>query len=176
MNIQLTTPLRQEDLLKLKPGDEVSLSGIIYTARDAAHKRFVAALDSGEKLPVNLEDQVLYYTGPTPARPGQVIGSAGPTTSYRMDPYTPRLLDECGLKGMVGKGDRSEDVALAVARNDAVYFAAIGGAGALIASCVVSCEVVAYDDLGAEAVHKLRVKDFPLIVAIDSNGRQLDDS
>ncbi len=170
MEISLTVPFNQDDLEKLRAGDEVLLSGVIYTARDAAHKRFITALDSGMELPLDLSGQVLYYTGPTPARPGQVIGSAGPTTSYRMDRYTPRLLDDCGLKAMIGKGSRADSVVEAIKRNRAVYFSTIGGAGALIASCVVSCEVVAYNDLGAEAVHKLRVSNMPLVVTIDSNG------
>lgn len=154
---------------KLRAGDKVLLSGYIYTARDAAHKRFDAMLDSGEKLPVDIDGAVIYYAGPTPAPEGKPIGSCGPTTSGRMDRFAPRLLD-LGLCGMIGKGERSEDVRNAVVRNGAVYFCAIGGAGALAASCVKSCEVVAFDDLGCESVKRLLVEKFPVTVADDCQG------
>ncbi|MBD5144386.1 MAG: TRZ/ATZ family protein [Ruminococcus sp.] len=154
---------------KLRAGDKVLLSGCIYTARDAAHKRFEAMLDRGEELPVELRDAVIYYAGPTPAPVGKPIGSCGPTTSGRMDKFAPRLLD-LGLCGMIGKGERSGDVREAVVRNGAVYFCAIGGAGALAASCVKSCEVVAFDDLGCESVKKLLIEKFPVTVANDCGG------
>ena len=156
----------------LRAGDSVLLSGTIYTARDAAHKRMVEALAAGEELPLPIQDAVIYYVGPTPARPGQAIGSAGPTTSYRMDAYAPTLLD-LGQTGMIGKGPRNRNVIDAMVRNGAVYFAAIGGAGALLSKAIASAEVIAYDDLGAEAVRRLTVKDFPVIVAIDSRGGNL---
>lgn len=154
---------------KLRAGDKVLLSGCVYTARDAAHKRFEAMLDGGEKLPVELRDAVIYYAGPTPAPEGKPIGSCGPTTSGRMDKFAPRLLD-LGLCGMIGKGERSGGVREAVVRNGAVYFCAIGGAGALAASCVKSCEVVAFDDLGCESVKKLLIEKFPVTVANDCGG------
>ncbi len=165
----LTTPLKDGDIMKLKAGDKVSLSGTVYTARDAAHKRLVDLLDEGKKLPIPIEGQVIYYVGPSPTPPGRAIGSAGPTTSYRMDPYAPRLLEN-GLKGMIGKGARNEAVVEAMKKNTAVYFAATGGAAALISRSITAAEVVAYDDLGAEAIRKLTVKDFPLIVAQDCHG------
>lgn len=154
---------------KLRVGDKVLLSGYIYTARDAAHKRFDAMLNNGEKLPVDIDGAVIYYAGPTPAPEGKPIGSCGPTTSGRMDRFAPRLLD-LGLCGMIGKGERSEDVRNSVVRNRAVYFCAIGGAGALAASCVKSCEVVAFDDLGCESVKRLLVEKFPVTVADDCQG------
>lgn len=169
----ITTPLSDEAIAGLRCGDMVSISGVIYTGRDAAHARFVAALDADERLPANLHDQVIYYAGPTPAKPGAVIGSCGPTTSGRMDAFTPRLLRETGLKGMVGKGPRSQEVIDAMVECGAVYFASIGGAAALIASSVKECEVVAYDDLGPEAVRRLVVEDYPCVVAIDSTGRSI---
>ena len=156
----------------LRAGDRVRLSGTIYTARDAAHKRMVEALREGRKIPIPLQDAVIYYVGPTPAPPGRPIGAAGPTTSYRMDAYAPTLLD-LGQSGMIGKGMRSGEVIEAMKRNGAVYFAAIGGAGALISRCIKEAEVIAYEDLGAEAVRRLTVKDMPLIVAIDSLGNNL---
>lgn len=165
----LTTPLKDEDIRKLKAGDSVSLTGTVYTARDAAHKRLVDLLDEGKPLPIPIEGQVIYYVGPSPTPPGRAIGSAGPTTSYRMDPYAPRLLDK-GLKGMIGKGARNEGVVDAMKRNTAVYFAATGGAAALISRSITAAEVVAYEDLGAEAIRKLTVKNFPLIVAQDCHG------
>lgn len=165
----LKTPLNDKDVLSLKSGDSVLLTGYIYTARDAAHKRLVELLDKGEKLPFDVKGQVIYYVGPTPAKPGDPIGSAGPTTSYRMDPYAPRLLD-IGLKGMIGKGLRNEEVINSIKKNCGVYFAAIGGAAALTAKCVKSAELIAYEDLGSEAVRKLYVENLPLIVVIDSKG------
>jgi len=165
----LSTPLKNEDIEKLKAGDTVKLSGTIYTARDAAHKRLVDLLEAGEELPIPLEGQVIYYVGPAPTPPGKAIGSAGPTTSYRMDPYAPALLDR-GLKGMIGKGGRSDEVVDAMKRNTAVYFAATGGAAALISRSITAAEVVAYEDLGAEAIRKLAVTDFPLVVAQDCRG------
>jgi fumarate hydratase subunit beta len=168
--IEITTPLSEKTARKLKAGDMVSISGTIYTARDAAHKRMVEALDRGEKLPVDVKDQIIYYVGPSPAKPGNPIGSAGPTTSGRMDAYTPRMLEQ-GLRGMIGKGYRSEQVVAAMQEHGAVYFAATGGAAALIARTIKSYEVIAYSDLGPEALAKLTVKDFPAIVVIDSEGR-----
>lgn len=155
-----------------KVGDRVLLSGTVYTARDAAHKRICAMLDEGKEPPFPLRGAVVYYAGPTPTPPGMAIGSCGPTTSARMDPYTPCLL-ALGLKGMIGKGDRSPEVVEAIVKNKAVYLCAVGGAGALAAKCVTSLEVVAFEDLGCESVKKLAVKDFPLIVAIDSRGESL---
>ncbi len=169
MEIKLKTPFKTEEIQGLKAGDMVSISGVIYSARDAAHKRMTEALDAGEKLPFELQGNVIYYMGPSPARPGQVIGSAGPTTSGRMDVYTPRLLD-LGLKGMIGKGKRTPEVNEAIKRNGAVYFAAIGGAGALLSKCIKSAEVIAYEDLGTEAVRELVVEDLPCIVVTDPAG------
>lgn len=166
-------PLSAETVKDLHAGDTVLLSGVIWTGRDAAHLRFVELLDSGKDLPVDLKDQVIYFVGPCPAPPGKVIGSAGPTTSGRMDRYSPRLISRCGLRGMIGKGNRSGEVVSAMKQYGAVYFAATGGAGALIARCIKSCEVVAFPDLGPEAVHRLVVEDFPLIVAIDADGNSL---
>ncbi|MCD8141180.1 MAG: Fe-S-containing hydro-lyase [Planctomycetaceae bacterium] len=171
-NIALTTPISKADAKKLRAGDTVLLSGTIYTARDAAHARLVELLDKGEKLPIDVEGAVIYYVGPTPAKPGQVIGSAGPTTSYRMDAYAPRLLD-LGLRGMLGKGKRSQDVIDSMKKNGAVYFGAIGGAAALIAKSITAAEVVCYEDLGSEAIRRLTVKDFPATVIIDSEGNNL---
>ncbi len=172
MDKYLTLPLTENDLRSLHAGDSVYLSGIIYTARDAAHKRMSEALAKGEALPFDIKDSIIYYMGPSPARPGRPIGSAGPTTASRMDRYTPALLD-LGMQGMIGKGRRSDAVKEAMVRNGAVYFAAIGGAGALLSKAVLSSEVVAYDDLGTEAVRRLTVKDLPAIVVIDSTGRDL---
>ncbi|NIA23710.1 MAG: Fe-S-containing hydro-lyase [Proteobacteria bacterium] len=166
---RLETPLKDEDVEKLEIGDTVYLSGVIYTARDAAHKRLVDLIKKGKVLPFDIKGAVIYYVGPAPAKPGHPIGSAGPTTSYRMDPYAPILLDH-GLKGMIGKGPRSKEVIDAMVKNKAVYFAATGGAAALIASSVISAEVIAYEDLGTEAIRKLIVKDFPCIVANDIHG------
>ena len=150
-------------------GDKILLSGVVYTARDAAHKRFDALLDKGEKLPIPIENAVIYYAGPTPAPEGRPIGSCGPTTSGRMDRFAPRLLD-LGLGGMIGKGERSQEVVDAIVRNKAIYLCAIGGAGALACNCITSCQVVAFDDLGCESVKRLYVEDFPLVVANDSRG------
>ena len=169
MEKKITTPLKREDIKNLKAGDSVLLSGYVYTARDAAHKRLVELLDEGKSLPFDVTDQVIYYVGPTPAKPGNAIGSAGPTSSYRMDPFAPRLLD-IGLLGMIGKGKRSDEVIKSIVKHGAVYFAAIGGAAALTSKCVKSAEIIAYEDLGSEAVRKLYVENLPLIVVIDSMG------
>ena len=169
MDRYIQAPVSKEDARSLKAGDYVYLSGTIYTARDAAHKRMKEALDQGQKLPFNLKGSVIYYMGPSPAREGRPIGSAGPTTASRMDKYTPELLD-LGLGAMIGKGKRSPAVIDAMVRNGAVYFAAVGGAGALLSKCILSSEIVAYEDLGAEAIRKLEVKNFPVIVVIDSQG------
>ena len=172
MEKHLNVPANTEELAELKSGDYVYLTGTIYTARDAAHKRMYETLLDGKELPVDVKGQFIYYLGPTPAREGQVIGSAGPTTSSRMDKYTPTMLDQ-GLKGMIGKGKRSKEVMDAIVRNHAVYFAAVGGAGALLSKCITKSEIVCYEDLGTEAIRKLEVKDFPVIVVIDSEGNNL---
>lgn len=172
MEKKLTMPLTEEKVRKLRCGDNVLLSGVIYTGRDAAHKRLVELLDKGEPLPIDVKDSIIYYVGPAPAKPGQVIGSAGPTTSYRMDAYAPALLDE-GLKGMIGKGKRSEEVVESMKKNCAVYFGAIGGAGALLAKCIKKVEIVAYEDLGTEAIRRIEVEDLPLTVIIDCYGNNL---
>ena len=172
MQHHLTTPLTSAQAQQLKSGDTVLLSGTIYTARDAAHKRLCEALERGETLPLNLQNAVIYYAGPTPARPGEVIGSCGPTTSGRMDAYAPTLMRQ-GVIGMIGKGARSAQVVEAMKECGAVYFAAIGGAGAVMASCVKQAEVVCYDDLGSEAVRRLTVENMPLTVIIDSEGHNL---
>ena len=169
MDRYIQAPVSKEDARSLKAGDYVYLSGTIYTARDAAHKRMKEALDQGQTLPFDLKGSVIYYMGPSPAREGRPIGSAGPTTASRMDKYTPELLD-LGLGAMIGKGKRSPAVIDAMIRNGAVYFAAVGGAGALLSKCILSSEIVAYEDLGAEAIRKLEVKNFPVIVVIDSQG------
>ncbi|AFM43210.1 hydro-lyase family enzyme, Fe-S type, tartrate/fumarate subfamily [Desulfosporosinus acidiphilus SJ4] len=168
----LETPLTQEKLKTLKAGDNVLISGVIYTGRDAAHKKMVEALEQGVELPFDMKDQIIYFVGPTPAKEGQVIGSAGPTTSGRMDAYSPKLIAQ-GLTGMIGKGLRSSEVVEAMKEHGAVYFGAIGGAGALIAKRIVSAEVIAYPELGTEAVRRLVVKDFPAIVIIDHEGTNL---
>ncbi len=172
MDRHITAPLKKEDIDQLKSGDYVYISGTIYVARDAAHKRMDELLDKGESLPMELNNNIIYYMGPSPAREGRPIGSAGPTTASRMDKYTPRLLD-LGLKGMIGKGKRTKDVVDAIVRNGCVYFAAVGGAGAILSKAITSSEVVAYEDLGTEAIRKLEVKDFPCIVIIDKNGNNL---
>ena len=172
MEKHITVPMKREEREKLKSGDYVYITGTVYTARDAAHKRMMETLERGEKLPIELKDNVIYYMGPTPAREGRVIGSAGPTTASRMDKYTPKLLD-LGLGGMIGKGKRMEVVNNGIIRNGAVYFAAVGGAGALLSKCIVSAEVIAYDDLGTEAIRKLQVENLPAIVVIDSEGNNL---
>lgn len=172
MDRHINVPLDSETAASLHAGDYVYLTGTIYTARDAAHKRMYEALERGEQLPLAMEDQVIYYMGPSPARPGRPIGSAGPTTASRMDKYAPALLD-LGLKGMIGKGKRNQAVKDAVVRNGAVYFAAVGGAGALLSRSIVSSEVIAYEDLGTEAIRRLEVKDFPVIVVMDADGNDL---
>lgn len=171
---RITTPLSEETVRTLSAGDIVYISGIIYSARDAAHERLSEALLTGAELPFNLKDSVIYYLGPTPAKEGQVIGSAGPTTSGRMDKYTPALLRK-GLKGMIGKGKRSPEVIEAMKENKAVYFAAVGGCGALLSKSIKKSQVIAYDDLGTEAIRELYVEEFPAIVVIDSMGRNLYD-
>lgn len=170
MNIK--TPLSKEVLKKLKSGDTLTISGTIYTARDAAHKRMCEALDRGEKLPFDVNGQIIYYVGPCPARPEEIIGSCGPTTSYRMDAYAPTLIS-LGLSAMIGKGMRSDEVKKSCIENGCVYFGAIGGAGALLASHVKKAEIIAYDDLGAEAIRALTVENFPVTVIIDVNGNDL---
>lgn len=172
MDKYLNVPFSREEAEDLKAGDYVYLTGTIYSARDAAHKRMQETLDRGEDLPFDLQDNVIYYLGPTPAREGRPIGSAGPTTSSRMDKFTPALLD-LGLRGMVGKGKRSPEVIEAIVRNKSVYFAAVGGAGAILSKRILTSEVIAYDDLGTEAIRKMQVKDFPVIVVIDSEGHNL---
>ena len=174
MDRYMKAPLDKEEVKTLEAGDYVYITGTIYTARDAAHLRMSEALDRGEKLPVELDGNVIYYMGPTPAREGRPIGSAGPTTASRMDKYAPRLLD-LGLTGMIGKGRRQQEVTDAMVRNGAVFFAAVGGAGALLSKCIKKAEVIAYDDLGTEAIRKLEVENFPVIVVIDSKGRNLYD-
>ncbi|BEP30185.1 Fe-S-containing hydro-lyase [Helicovermis profundi] len=172
--IKIITPLKEEMVLKLKAGDRVYISGTIYTARDAAHQRLINSIKKQEKLPFDVKNQIIYYVGPSPAKPGNVIGSAGPTTSYRMDDLTIPLLN-LGLSGMIGKGTRSKEVVESM-KSRAVYFAAIGGAGALISSKIIKSEVIAYEELGPEAIRKLEVKDLPLYVVIDSHGNNLYDS
>ena len=172
MNKHILVPFSENTAASLKAGDYVYLTGTIYTARDAAHKRMYEAWEKKEALPLDMENNVIYYMGPSPARSGRPIGSAGPTTASRMDKYAPVLLD-MGLKGMIGKGKRSEAVKDAIVRNGAVYFAAIGGAGALLSRAIISSEVIAYDDLGTEAIRRLEVKDFPVIVVMDAKGNDL---
>lgn len=172
---KINTPLTKADAVSLTSGERVLLSGIIYTARDAAHKRLVELVEQKKPLPFPIEGSVIYYVGPTPASPGKVIGSSGPTTSYRMDAYSPTLLD-LGQLGMIGKGDRSPEVIRSMIKNKAVYFAAIGGAAALISKHILSAEIVAYEDLGAEAIRKLEIKDMPVVVAIDSRGKSIYDA
>ena len=169
----ITTPFSADEAKSLKAGDQLKLTGVIYTGRDAAHKRLVALLDEGKELPVDLKDQFIYFVGPCPAPPGRPIGSAGPTTSYRMDAYSPRLIADCALRGMIGKGNRSKEVVDAMKQYGAVYFAATGGAGALIAQCIKKADIVAFEDLGPEAIYRLEVEDFPLTVAIDCDGNTL---
>ncbi len=168
----VTAPISKETARSLKAGDSVLISGVIYTARDAAHERMTRLHHEGEPFPIDLKDQIIYYAGPCPAKPGEVIGSCGPTTAGRMDAYTPELLDN-GLGAMIGKGARSEAVVEAIKRNGCVYFGAIGGAGALIAECIKKAEVVAYDDLGTEAIRRLEVENFPAVVLIDCEGGDL---
>ncbi|MBR0085523.1 MAG: Fe-S-containing hydro-lyase [Lachnospiraceae bacterium] len=172
MDRYIETPLTEEKARELKAGDYVYISGTVYSARDAAHKRMIETLEAGGELPFDIKDTIIYYMGPSPARPGRVIGSAGPTTSSRMDKYAPTLLD-LGLRGMIGKGKRSQAVLDAIVRDKAVYFAAVGGAGALLSHCITASEVIAYDDLGTEAIRKLTVKDLPAIVVADCEGNKL---
>ncbi len=172
MDQYIHTPITEAVTKELKAGDYVYLSGTVYTARDAAHQRMTEALARGEELPFEIKDAVIYYMGPSPAREGQVIGSAGPTTASRMDKYAPALLD-LGQKAMIGKGKRSKEVIQAMIRNQAVYFAAVGGAGALISKCITKSEIVCYEDLGTEAVRRLEVEKFPLVVVIDKDGKNL---
>jgi len=171
-NIRVNLPLDKEQLKTLRAGDTVLLSGVIYTSRDAAHKRLVACLEEGRPLPFDVKNQLIYYVGPAPASPGHAVGSAGPTTSYRMDAYTPQLL-HAGLLGMMGKGKRNDKVVEAMKEVGAVYFGAVGGAAALISQRILSAEVIAYEDLGAEALHRFEVKDFPAVVLIDSLGNNV---
>lgn len=172
MNVSIKTPLTREDAKKLRAGDSCLISGVIYTARDAAHKRLCELVAQGKELPLDVKDSIIYFVGPTPAKPGQAIGSAGPTTSYRMDAYSPTLI-ELGQTGMIGKGKRGPEVIDAMKKHGAVYFGAIGGCGALLSKCIKKAEVIAYDDLGAEAIRRLEVEDFPAIVIIDSLGNNL---
>ncbi len=172
MSIKITAPLTKEVARSLKAGDSCLLSGVIYTARDAAHKRLCELIEQGKELPFDVRESVIYFVGPTPAKEGEAIGSAGPTTSYRMDAYSPLLIAR-GQTGMIGKGKRGNNVIAAMKEHGAVYFGAIGGCGALLADCITSCEVVAYEDLGAEAIHRLTVEEFPVTVIIDSEGNNL---
>ena len=171
-NVHITTPLTRDKVKELKAGDSCLISGVIYTARDAAHKRLCELVAAGKELPMDVADSIIYFVGPTPAKPGQAIGSAGPTTSYRMDAYSPILIEQ-GLTGMIGKGKRGPEVIDAMKKHGAVYFGAIGGCGALLSECIKEAEIVAYEDLGAEAIRRLVVKDFPVVVIIDSEGNNL---
>ncbi len=170
--VRVETPLTVEQIKKLRAGDKVFLNGVLYTARDAAHQRLKDAIDKGDKLPIALRDQIIYYTGPTPAPPGYPLGSCGPTTSARMDSFVPLLLGE-GLKGMIGKGDRSSEVIQSIKKYQAIYFIAVGGAGALLSKTIRQAEIVTYQDLGPEAIYRLEVVDFPVFVAIDCEGRNI---
>ena len=172
MEIKIQTPLTVADARELKAGDSCLISGVIYTARDAAHKRLCELVEKGEELAFDIKDSIIYFVGPTPAKPGEAIGSAGPTTSYRMDAYSPTLIGQ-GLTGMIGKGKRGPEVISAMKKHGAVYFGAIGGCGALLSNCIKKAEIVAYEDLGAEAIRRLEVVDFPAIVIIDSYGNNL---
>lgn len=172
MEKRISSPMTEKQARSLRSGDSVLISGTIYTARDAAHKRLCALLAAGKDLPFDVEGSIIYFVGPTPAKPGQALGSAGPTTSYRMDPYSPALI-KAGLKGMIGKGKRDSNVIAAMKENGAVYFGAIGGAGALLSKCIKKSELIAYEDLGSEAIRKLEVEDFPAFVIIDSQGNNL---
>ena len=171
-NIKIAAPMSREAARSLKAGDSCLISGVIYTARDAAHKRLCELVAEGKELPFPVKDSIIYFVGPTPAKPGQAIGSAGPTTSYRMDAYSPTMI-ACGQTGMIGKGKRGPEVVAAMKEHGAVYFGAIGGCGALLSKCIKKAEVVAYEDLGAEAIRRLEVEDFPAIVIIDSEGNNL---
>ena len=172
MAITIKTPLTQDDARKLKAGDSCLITGVIYTARDAAHKRLCELVAQGKEMPLDVKDAIIYFVGPTPAKEGQAIGSAGPTTSYRMDAYSPTLIGE-GLTGMIGKGKRGPEVIDAMKKHGAVYFGAIGGCGALLSKCIKKAEIIAYEDLGAEAIRRLEVEDFPVVVIIDSEGNNL---
>lgn len=172
MATKITTPLTRDTVKTLKSGDSCLITGAIYTARDAAHKRLCELINKGEPLPLDIKDSIIYFVGPTPAKPGEIIGSAGPTTSYRMDAYSPDLI-KLGLTGMIGKGKRNDEVIDAMKTHGAVYFGAIGGCGALLSKCIKKCEIIAYDDLGAEAIRKLYVEDFPVVVIIDNDGNNL---
>lgn len=172
MEKRISAPMKKEELTTLNAGDYVYITGTIYSARDAAHKRMYETMLEGKEIPLELKDNVIYYLGPTPAKEGQVIGSAGPTTSSRMDKYTPLLLEN-GLNGMIGKGKRNQAVIDAIVKNKAVYFAAVGGAGALLSKCIKKSEIIAYDDLGTEAIRKMEVENFPVIVVVDSKGHNL---
>ena len=172
MAIRVTAPMTREQARSLKSGDSVLLSGVIYTARDAAHKRLCELVAAGKELPLDVKDSVIYFVGPTPARPGEAIGSAGPTTAYRMDAYSPTMIEQ-GQTGMIGKGKRGDEVVAAMKEYGAVYFGAIGGCGALLSKCIKKAEIVAYEDLGAEAIRRLEVEDFPVVVIIDSEGNNL---
>lgn len=172
MEIKLTLPLTREKVKELKAGDSCLLSGVMYTGRDAAHKRLFELIREGKDLPVDLKDSTFYFVGPTPTKPGEAIGSAGPTTSYRMDAYSPALI-KLGQTGMIGKGTRNDEVIEAMKAYGAIYFGAIGGCGALLSKCIKKCEAVAYEDLGTEAIHRLEVEDFPVVVVIDSYGNNL---
>lgn len=172
MSKKITAPMSKETARSLRAGESCLISGTIYTARDAAHKRLCELVAQGKELPLDVENAIIYFVGPTPAKPGQAIGSAGPTTSYRMDAYSPTLIS-IGLTGMIGKGKRSDEVVAAMKQHGAVYFGAIGGCGALLSKCIKKAEVIAYDDLGAEAIRKLEVEDFPVVVVIDSEGNNL---
>ena len=174
MDKHITAPISDEDAKELRAGDYVYITGTIYTARDAAHKRMAEALAAGEPLPIDMKNNIIYYMGPSPAREGRPIGSAGPTTASRMDKYTPALL-ELGMRGMIGKGRRTEAVRESMMKNQAVYFAAVGGAGALLSKSILQAEVIAYEDLGTEAIRKLEIKDFPVIVVMDCEGNNLYD-
>ena len=175
MAIKITAPLTHEEARKLKAGDSCLISGVIYTARDAAHKRLCDLIAEGKELPIDPNESIIYFVGPTPAKPGQAIGSAGPTTSYRMDAYSPILISK-GQTGMIGKGKRGPEVIAAMKEHGAVYFGAIGGCGALLSKCIKKAEIVAYEDLGAEAIRRLEIEDFPAIVVIDSEGNNLYES
>lgn len=172
MEKRIQLPLTEEAIHDLKAGDRVLLSGSVITGRDAAHKRLIALLDQGKTLPIDLRGETIYYVGPAPARPGQAVGPAGPTSSYRMDPYTPRLL-ALGLKGMIGKGERGADVIAAMKEHGAVYFGAVGGSAVLISRSIIKSEVIAYPDLGPEAIHRFVIRDFPAVVAVDAQGHNL---
>ena len=174
-NVKITAPLSREAARQLRAGDSCLISGVIYTARDAAHKRLCELVENGKELPLEIRDSIIYFVGPTPAKPGQAIGSAGPTTSYRMDAYSPMLIGQ-GLTGMIGKGKRGPEVVAAMKEHGAVYLGAIGGCGALLSKCIKKAEVIAYEDLGAEAIRRLEVEDFPAIVIIDSLGNNLYES